>query len=87
MLRLAEAENEMIERLDECARPLSAEDVQAIEAQIGVRLPDDYKAFLLRHNGGRPRPNAFPIQGLANNPFGVIQNLLWDRRSGGIMQP
>jgi hypothetical protein len=69
----AEAKNEMLERMDECARRLSAEDVRAIEAQAGIRLPDEYKTFLLRYNGGRPRPSAFPIQGLVNNPFGVIQ--------------
>jgi len=70
---LAEAEDAMIERMDECARRLSAKDLEAIELQAGARLPNEYKAFLLRHNGGRPRPNAFPIQGLPNNPFGVIQ--------------
>ena len=36
-------------------------------------MPDDYRDFLFRNNGGRPTPNAFPIEGLPNNPLGVIQ--------------
>jgi hypothetical protein len=63
----------MIERIGECARPLSTGDIETLEARVGLKLPEEYKGFLLRYNGGRPRPNAFPIQGLAKNPLGVIQ--------------
>lgn len=62
----------MIERMEGCGRRLSGNDIQELEAHIGIRLPGEYKAFLLEHNGGRPVPRAFPIEGLANNPFGVV---------------
>jgi len=35
-------------------------------------FPKKYRDFLLRYNGGRPTPRAFPIEELANNPFGVV---------------
>ena len=33
--------------------PLSPAEVEAFEAEIGTTLPDDYRQFLLRSNGGR----------------------------------
>ncbi len=63
----------MIESMEECGPPITSADIESVESRIGIRLPADYKAFLLKYNGGRPTPNAFPIEGLANNPFGGIQ--------------
>ena len=40
-----------------------------------MRLPPGYRDFLLKHNGGRPIPNAFPLEGLEDNPFDTIQVL------------
>ncbi len=37
------------------------QDVCAFETSLGVRLPEDYRRFLLKHNGGRPRPATFRI--------------------------
>jgi hypothetical protein len=39
--------------------PLREERLQQLEARIKVRLPDDYRAFLLRYNGGRPLRSRF----------------------------
>jgi cell wall assembly regulator SMI1 len=33
--------------------------VSAFESALGCRLPDDYREFLLRHNGGQPHPASF----------------------------
>lgn len=33
--------------------------VAMLEAKLGTRLPDDYREFLLEHNGGRPKPAEF----------------------------
>lgn len=44
----------------------------ALERQLGVVLPENYKLFLLNHNGGRPKPNFFLIHGFERNPFGSI---------------
>lgn len=41
---------------------LKEEDILTLEQQLGIRLPDGYREFLLEHNGGRPEPNVFPIQ-------------------------
>ncbi len=40
--------------------PTTDADVRDFEAQVG-RLPADYRAFLLEHNGGRPEPEVFTI--------------------------
>ncbi len=34
--------------------PLTAADLQAVEARIGRPIPPAYRAFLLQHNGGYP---------------------------------
>jgi hypothetical protein len=42
---------------------ISDQDLAALERELGVRLPDDYREFMLVHNGGRPEPADFPIPG------------------------
>lgn len=42
---------------------LSGPDISRVEKQLGVVLPDDYRKFLLQHNGGRPKLKVFPIYG------------------------
>lgn len=39
--------------------PADPARVAALEASLGVPLPDDYRQFLLAHNGGRPKPAKF----------------------------
>ena len=36
--------------------PTTPEAILAFEAQVGAKLPDDYKAFLLKYNGGYIEP-------------------------------
>jgi SMI1 / KNR4 family (SUKH-1) len=38
----------------------------------GINLPPCYRDFLLKHNGGSPAKNIFPITGFTD-PFGGIQ--------------
>jgi hypothetical protein len=40
---------------------LTEADIAAAEQRLQVKLPDEYRAFLLRHNGGIPRPARFPM--------------------------
>jgi hypothetical protein len=40
-------------------RPISSVDLDGLQRRLGVQLPDDYRAWLLRYNGGRPWPGAF----------------------------
>jgi hypothetical protein len=41
--------------------PLAESDVQAAEQALGVQFPSDYRAFLLRVNGGYPEPDGLRI--------------------------
>lgn len=50
-----------IERMLWPGRPVTDEDINAFEAEEGVKLPEDYRAFLKKWNGGRPVPDAFVI--------------------------
>ena len=50
---------------------LTPEDIDTFEREIGGRLPDDYKEFMLVHNGGFPEP----LMGLLWH--GKIENLRW----------
>lgn len=38
---------------------LSETRLAAFESKLGYRLPEDYRAFLLKHNGGRPSRRRF----------------------------
>ena len=60
-----------------------------VETAIGGKLPASYRDFLLKHNGGRPRPDTIDIDRLPGSPtdiqifFGVgrgveTSNLSWN---------
>ncbi len=38
---------------------LSLEKLQELEKRLAIRLPHQYRDFLLQHNGGTPNPNLF----------------------------
>lgn len=40
---------------------LTEELIAGTEEVLEVRLPPEYRSFLLRHNGGRPTPNRFAM--------------------------
>lgn len=42
---------------------LSPAQLEEIESRLAIELPGDYRAFLLAHNGGRPIPDAFQMEG------------------------
>jgi len=52
-------------------------DISEFETHNNVKLPDDYKAFLIKNNGGRPNPSIVPsvksdiqwIYGMVEEPF------------------
>ena len=51
----------MTVQIGKAKRRPSARRIAAVEAALGAALPDDYKAFLARHDGARPEPNIFRI--------------------------
>jgi hypothetical protein len=51
-------------RIDEAPGGASEDEVERIEqALAGGRLPEDYRRFLLTHNGGSPEPAGFVLAG------------------------
>lgn len=52
--------------------PLTDLRIGVLERKLGIMLPEGYRSFLLRYNGGRPTPEFFPIRGFDGNPFGSI---------------
>lgn len=63
----------MVVSMTESGRELTMIDIHKIETQIGKKLPEPYKDFLLKHNGGRPNPDCFPIEGEDVDQFGGVQ--------------
>lgn len=59
----------LLERLD---GPASAEEIAALEADLGVTLPDDYRASLRVHAGGRPRSTHDGRGVYADTPFAAL---------------
>lgn len=53
--------------------PVNIEDVLKFQKRWKLNLPESYREFLLKYNGGRPVPACFPIEGIENNPIGKIQ--------------
>lgn len=47
--------------------PITEEKISDFEQKIGFELPDDYKKFILKTNGGIPRPNEFIFTVLEGN--------------------
>lgn len=45
--------------VEKSKQQLTVDQVNDFESRLGVTLPIDYKDFLLKYNGGYPRPNAF----------------------------
>ena len=60
---------------------INESEIVALEREIGDVLPPDYRAFLLRFNGGLPEPDIIDVAGLADSPtdvqvfFGVRRNI------------
>ncbi|MBZ0320168.1 MAG: SMI1/KNR4 family protein [Anaerolineae bacterium] len=47
--------------IHESRPPITDADIQAVEQQLNIKFPDDYRRFLLAHNGGRPKLGVFLI--------------------------
>jgi hypothetical protein len=52
--------------MKESGPPVDDARIDALERSLGIMLPPDYRAFLKQHNGGRPDPRFFPVQGWPN---------------------
>lgn len=68
---------------------LDIKKIEGFEAEIGYRLPEDYRQFLLENNGGRPHPPYYfnvpgwqHSQSLVNDFKGIVS----DNEGYGISQ-
>jgi SMI1 / KNR4 family (SUKH-1) len=50
----------MAVRFEQAFPGASAEQIESVEEELGVELPDDYRRFLERHNGGDLEDNFLP---------------------------
>lgn len=78
----------MIE-IDEQGRQIGEADIISFENTLGMRLPNDYRQFLLLNNGGIPSPDVVDVTGAPGSPtdvqvfFGIgtdveSSDLLWN---------
>lgn len=49
----------MVMNFEYSYKPLVSEDIKSFENEYGIKLPDDYKKFLLLNNGGKPVKRRF----------------------------
>ncbi len=59
-------------QMHDVGTPITKDRIDRLERTLGIVLPDSYKSFLLRFNGGRPDPSFFPIQGSKRENSGSI---------------
>lgn len=50
-------------------RAATEAQVARLEKQLGAKLPDEYRQFLLTHNGGEPEPDHVEIPGYEYGPW------------------
>lgn len=52
----------MLKKINEQGKEISKKDIREFEDLIKYKLPNDYKNFLLKYNGGRPEPFIFKVE-------------------------
>jgi SMI1-KNR4 cell-wall len=78
-----------MKNITESGNALSADASSDLEKRLNVKLPHDYRAFLLMANGGRPQLDVIDVDGLpggcadVQTIFGVdrsvaTSNILWN---------
>ena len=41
---------------------LTEQEIDSFEESMNIKLPIEYRSFLLKYNGGKPEPNLIPIK-------------------------
>ncbi len=54
---------------------VSEPQIDRLEESLDVKLPEDYRSFLLRTNGGKPHPAFFPVAGHKTIRYGRLESL------------
>jgi hypothetical protein len=54
---------------------LTVEKLEEFEQNYGIKLPDDYRSFLLRYNGGSPEPGIVDFVQYGDNQSDIVNYL------------
>jgi hypothetical protein len=60
--------------MSDIGKLLTVGELDRVENDLDVKLPENYRGFLLRTNGGKPHPDFFPIQEHKTLTFGRIES-------------
>ncbi len=58
------------------SKPLDTKTLRRLESDYNIKLPEEYKNFLLKFNGGYPEPNIFSMTMNDQNNDGMIHRFL-----------
>lgn len=47
--------------MKDCKHLIKEEDILIIQNHLNCELPEDYRSFLLKYNGGYPKEDTFPV--------------------------
>jgi cell wall assembly regulator SMI1 len=50
---------------------VNADDIKALEVELGATLPAAYREFLMAYNGGSPTPDTIDVPGASGTPTDV----------------
>jgi len=57
---------------------LADSDIRNVEKELNIKFPEDYKQHLLKHNGGHPIKNRYPmIECIDNDPNNNTADIDW----------
>lgn len=51
---------------------INIEEFQAVQEQLGVIFPEDYRECILKYNGGCPKPSSYDFNGYKGKVFGFL---------------
>jgi hypothetical protein len=68
-------------RIEEAGAALSEIEITRLEKKVNARLPESYRSFLIKNNGGVPTPETVDVPGAPGSPtdvqvfFGIGRNV------------
>jgi len=57
--------------VENCGPKIEFGDIAALEMELSAGLPESYREFLLRYNGGTPTPDTVDVPGAPGTPTDV----------------
>ena len=64
--------------------PASSMEIEGLEQRLGIKLPDDYKQFILKTNGGVPAPNGFVVPERGQALVDILYGIRTERIGGDL---